>query len=148
MSPTDLYTADFYAWTQEQAQLLQAGKLHEIDLEHLLEEIADLGRSEERAIEHQLDRLLLHLLKWHYQPGERSGSWRGSITDARKKLARLGRKNPSLWARRFDMLRECYPDARDVAAAETGLPSTTFPAACPWTVAQVLDDTFWPATSA
>lgn len=61
------YTKDFNSWTQQTAQLLREGRWQEIDLENLIEEVEDLGKSERRGITSQLIRLLLHLLKWQYQ---------------------------------------------------------------------------------
>jgi hypothetical protein len=139
-----LYDTDFYAWTQEQAALLRAGKLHELDLDNLAEEIESLGKSDRRALEHQLDRLVMHLLKWQYQPGGRSRSWRGSIWGARRRIQRLLRDNPSFRQHVPRLLQEDYAAVRKEASRETGVPLATFPEACPWTPEQVVDDDFWP----
>ncbi len=66
------YPTDFSLWVQQTAQLLRERRWQEIDLEHLIEEVEDLGKSERRGIASQLTRLLLHLLKWQYQPEHRS----------------------------------------------------------------------------
>jgi hypothetical protein len=144
MPPDTLYDTDFYAWTQEQATLLDGQQWAALDLPHLVEEIADLGRSIEDSMESYWSVLLMHLLKWQYQPEQRSGSRRGSLVHARNRLRRLGRKNPSLRHRWDHMVAEVYPDARTEAAAETGLGLDTFPLTCPWTVEQALEETFWP----
>lgn len=70
----DLYEKDFYAWTQKQAALLRAGKLSEIDIAHIAEEIDSRGRSEKRELISRLTILLLHLLKWDHQPDRRGAS--------------------------------------------------------------------------
>lgn len=62
------YEQDFYGWTMEQAALLKSGRLNELDIQNLIEEVETMGRSEKRALESRLSVLLLHLLKWHYQP--------------------------------------------------------------------------------
>lgn len=80
------YTKDFNLWAQQTAQLLREQRWQEIDLEYLIEEVEDLGKSERRGISSQLTRLLLHLLKWQYQPLRRSDSWLDSITDARTQI--------------------------------------------------------------
>jgi len=67
-------STDFNLWIQQTAQLLREHRWQEIDLENLIEEVEDLGKSERRAITSQLIRLLLHLLKWQYQPQPRSDS--------------------------------------------------------------------------
>ncbi|MGB7087135.1 MAG: DUF29 family protein [Phormidesmis sp.] len=38
------YLIDFNAWTDQTAQLLRAGRWAEIDIEHLIGEIEDLGK--------------------------------------------------------------------------------------------------------
>ena len=76
------YKADFNLWIEQTAQLLRSHRWHEVDVEHLIEEVEGLGKSERRSIASQLTRLLLHLLKWQYQPQRRSDSWLDSITDS------------------------------------------------------------------
>jgi len=70
-----LYESDFYPWTQEQLELLTNGQLEKIDLQNLAEEIATMGRSERRELESCLEILLMHPLKWQFQPSLRSKSW-------------------------------------------------------------------------
>ena len=93
---TGLHDHDFYAWTQEQAFLLHAGKLSAVDMEHIAEEIESMGRSEQQQLGNRLIVLLLYLLKWQFQPNFRGNSWRLSIKEQRVKVARHLRKNPSL----------------------------------------------------
>jgi Domain of unknown function DUF29 len=138
------YDTDFYAWTQAQAAALQAKDWAALDLDHLAEEVEDLGKRDRRAVESYLEVILLHLLKWAYQPERRGRSWQKSLLQARHRLAKLLRENPSLVSQVPGFLEEGYPYARRLAQVETGLPLTTFPEACPWQVAQVLDEDFWP----
>jgi Domain of unknown function DUF29 len=70
------YVRAFYAWTNEQSALLRAGKLGQADLEHIAEEIESMGKTEKRELISRLTVLLLHLLKWRFQPELRSTSWR------------------------------------------------------------------------
>ena len=146
MSPdTDLYSQDFYAWTQEQAALLREGALQELDRANLVEEIEDLGRSARKELRSYLEGLVLHLLKWYYQPDYRSRSWRDSIEENRACVPESLQESPSLRPQLSTLLQECYPRARRKAARQTRLPLTTFSEVCPWTVEQVLADTFWPS---
>jgi len=62
-----LYEQDYYAWTKEQAAKLRAGRVTEIDLEDLAEEIESMGRSEWYELVNRLAVLLAHLLKWRCQ---------------------------------------------------------------------------------
>ena len=63
-----LYDTDFYQWTQTMALALRQGHWQDLDIENLVEEIESLGRSEKRALKSRLEVLLMHLLKWAYQP--------------------------------------------------------------------------------
>jgi len=76
---TDLYEADFYAWTQEQLKLLRPGNLSGLDIENLFEEVDDLGSQKKQELENRLGILMGHLLKWQYQPEKQSKSWRLTI---------------------------------------------------------------------
>jgi hypothetical protein len=137
------YDTDFYAWTQAQAAALRAKEWAALDLEHLAEEMETLGRSERHGIERRLTTLLTHLLKYRYDPAEdpRRG-WRVTIRRARREIAQLAQG--SLQHHPAHHLAEAYRHARADAPDETGLPLTTFPELCPWPVAQVLDEDFWP----
>jgi len=139
-----LYDSDFYAWSREQAELLRTGKLAEADIEHIAEEIDSMGRTEKRELISRLEVLLLHLLKWRYQPGKRGASWEASIRVQRYSVEEHLDDNPSLKPLLPQALASAYRKARQEAVAETGLPSGTFPEACPWTAEQVLDGEFWP----
>ena len=141
-----LYDTDFYAWTQEQATLLRLGAVQDLDLTNLAEEVNDLGVSQYHAVSSDLYQVLLHLLKWQYQPRQRreSHSWRDSIVEHRDRIERICTRMPSLRRQLPAMLTEEYPRARRRARYQTGLPLTTFPASCPWKLEEVLDTDFWP----
>jgi hypothetical protein len=143
---TELYTHDFYAWCLTTARLIQEEKWYDIDTAALAEEVESLGRSQKRELESRLHVLVMHLLKWRYQPeGRQHGqSWRSTIRTQRLDLGLLLRDNPSLRPQLPLMLSERYPTARAHASDETGLPLPTFPQECPWMVVQLLDDNFWP----
>jgi hypothetical protein len=95
-------------------------------------------------LESRLIVLLLHLLKWQFQPNFRGNSWRLSIKEQRVKIARHLRKNSSLKALLDETIADSYGDALIGAERETGLPEQTFPTSCPWTFSQMMDDNFWP----
>jgi hypothetical protein len=138
------YEADYAQWCVEQGALLRAGRLDVLDRENLAEEIESLGRSQEDEIESRLNVLLLHLLKWKYQPEGRTGSWEGSIVEQRSRLLRRLTKSPSLKAHPASVLADEYVSARLKASGETGLPRALFPEVCPFTIQQVLDSSFFP----
>ena len=90
------YSTDMNSWIKQTVDLLREERWNEIDVAHLIEEVEDLGKSERRGISSQLTRLLLHLLKWQYQPNRRSDSWLDSITDARTQIELAIEDSPSL----------------------------------------------------
>lgn len=145
MTATAQYETDFYAWTQNQVALLRAAKFGQLDITNLIEEIEDMGKSQRRELESRLVILLAHLLKWQYQPTERSRSWEASIQVQRSSLRRLLRDNPSLRARMREFVDSAYPDAVTVAWGETGLERNIFPQGCPYANQQILEETFFPA---
>ena len=139
-----LYEQDFYAWTQQQAQLLKAGRLDECDLEHLIGEIESMGASERRELINRLAILLAHLLKWHYQPNYRGRSWQLTIKEQRRQLLRLLDDNPSLKARFEEFIPMAYGDAILLAAKETGFEESIFPNTCPYSMMEILADNYLP----
>ena len=139
-----LYDQDFYAWTNEQARLLRAGKLSEADIEHIAEEIESLGKTEKRELLNRLSILLLHLLKWQVRPERRDVRWQVTIRNQRRALARHLADNPSLKSKVPEAIIDAYGDARGEAYAETGTPEETFPATCPSTFDELTLENFWP----
>ena len=147
---TELYERDFSVWAQTTAGLIRKGQWWAIDAEVLAEEIESLGISQKHALQSHIHQLVMHLLKWRYQPtGRQLGhSWQTSINNQRVEIELLLEDNPGFTPQLPDILYRRYPKARKHASRETGLPLATFPTACPWTVEQILDDDFWPeATS-
>ncbi|NOT12165.1 MAG: DUF29 domain-containing protein [Methylococcaceae bacterium] len=138
------YQSDFYSWTQEQAALLRSGRLQELDIENLIEEIETMGRSEKRELESRLAVLLVHLLKWRYQPIRRGRSWQLMIDEQRLQFSKMLSGNPGLKSQLEQLINEAYALAIIRSSKETGLEKHVFPESCPWDVAQILDDGFYP----
>jgi hypothetical protein len=138
------YEADYARWCAEQGALLRDGRLDALDRENLAEEIESLGRSDRREIESSLKVLLAHLLKWHYQPEGRNGSWRATIRDQRRGIAKVVKESPSLRTHTVKALKDEYAYAVSDAIDETGMPEHAFPAACPFTIEQILDVNWLP----
>ncbi|RIK43384.1 MAG: DUF29 domain-containing protein [Chloroflexi bacterium] len=141
---TTTYDTDFYAWTQQQANLLRQGELAKLDIEHLIEEIEDMGMSQRRALSSRLQVLISHLLKWQHQPDKRSPSWEATIHIQRSEIVDLLADNPSLRPQLNAFIERAYPKARQAARGETRLPLETFPAVCPYDPEQILDADFFP----
>ena len=139
------YDEDLYSWSLEQARLLRERKFDQIDLEHIIEEIEDMSKSEKRALESFLETLLMHLLKWQYQPfyiGRRS--WELTIIEQRKRLKKHMRENPGLKSKLEEAILDAYDLAKSGAEKETGIPSASFPETCPWEYEQFINPDFWP----
>jgi hypothetical protein len=140
----NLYERDFYAWSQEQAALLRAGKASEADLKNIAEEIESMGKTEKRELISRLTVLLLHLVKWRFQPMMRGRSWRLSIQGQRLDIRDLLDDNPSLQPVFDHSIGQAWRRALIEAEKETGLDASSFPAACPWGMESILSDDFWP----
>ena len=134
---------DFYAWTLESAEHLRSGRLSQVNLERIAEELEEMGRSERHALSSHLKVLMLHLLKWRYQPSFRGVSWQLSITNARDEIDELLSDSPSLRGQLPALLARRYAAARQRAVLETGLPESTFPSDCPFSIEQLLDAAYW-----
>jgi hypothetical protein len=140
------YEVDIILWSEEQARLLRAGRFSQLDIEHLADEIEDVGKSEKREFASRMALLLAHLLKWSRQPSRRSNSWRATIDEQREQIALGVEETPSLKAVMRDprWQRRVWLDAREEARKETGLPEEELPEACPWTMEQAAAPEFWP----
>ncbi|MFB2976249.1 DUF29 domain-containing protein [Microseira sp. BLCC-F43] len=139
-----LYETDYLKWIETTVEKLRVKDFSNIDWENLIEEFEDMGRSERRSLKSNLIIVLLHLLKWQYQPELRSGSWKGSIVEHRRRIREAVKDSPSLKPYIEEVFAECYLDAIEQASAETGLPEATFPQLCPYTSTEVLDSNFMP----
>jgi Domain of unknown function DUF29 len=138
------YDSDFHLWSQTQAAAIRKGKFAEIDLENVAEEIESLGRSDRREIRSRLEIILIHLLKWQFQPAKRKNGWKASIYESRRKVKMLIEESPSLRSFPEQVLAEEYHSAVHQASTETGLSVSRFPPECPYTIANVLDKDFLP----
>lgn len=139
------YDHDLVAWALGNAALLRAGRLGEIDADHLAEELEDLGKSERRALCSHIRVLLMHLLKSQYQPGLRRASWRVSIDNARREIQVILEDSPSLRRAVPECIEREYPSARRNAITETGLPDDHLPVDCPYRADEALAAEFWPS---
>ena len=142
---TSLHEQDFYAWTQQQANLLKSGSLTDLDTRYLIEELESMGSREKRELINRLSILLAHLLKYQYQPERRSRSWIFTIKNQRFDISELMSDNPSLKPQLNEKLNNAYKKAIRLAADETGLDESAFPAESPFSLEQVFDETYFPA---
>jgi hypothetical protein len=141
------YERDLYGWAVEQAALLRAGRLDEVDARNIAEELDDAGSEQYDKLASALRIILVHLLKWDHQAQRRTRSWRASILVQRNHVRRVLKKNPGLKARVEEAVSEAYADARIEAAAQTQLDERGLPARCPYPWQQIMDRAVeWPPT--
>jgi hypothetical protein len=142
--PANLYEQDFFLWLEVTARLLEERRFSDIDIINLIEEIESMGRSEKHALQSNLVIVLVHLLKYKYQPERRSKSWLASILEHRRRLRVCFEDSPSLKPYFTEVFERCYQDARRQAVVETGLPFDRFPDKPPFTPEEALDSEFLP----
>ena len=147
-----LYEKDFLAWTQQQSELIRQGRWQEVDLDHLIEELEDMGKSNHRELESRLVVLLAHLLKWEFQLNQLEDqwrefdgrSWRKTIIEQRVQIERLLEDRSSLSSHFETILQQAYSTALKLVCKETQLDSLLFPSECPYSPKQLLNEDFMP----
>lgn len=142
-----LYERDFYAWLNDQAAKLRARSHDDIDWDNLSEEIESVGRSQKKEIRSRLELLIHHLLKWQFQPGRRSESWRITIGEQRTFIPGIIEDSPSLASYPAEIFEKAYSAGRRKAIEETGLSANVFPSRPPFSVSEALDDRYLPGES-
>ena len=140
MDGSSAYDTDVIIWSREQAAALRAGEFSRLDIEHLADEIEDVGKSEKRELASRMAVLLAHLLKWQFQPERRSKSWTDTINLQRRRSVLAIEETPSLKAvmRGSKWRRDMWLDALSRASDETGIGVADFPEDCPWAFSDVL----------
>ena len=141
---TPLYERDSCLWVEEQARLLKEGRLEQLDVVNLIDEIEDLSIDRKHAVTSNLVVIHKHLPKHQYQPRRRSRSWLASIAEHRRRLRKEFQHAPSLRGYAREQFEECYQDGRRQALIETGMGPDALPSAPPYTLEQTLDPEFLP----
>jgi len=151
--PAELYERDLYTWGRRQAAALRRAARERvstsdaIDWLNVADEIDTMARSQVGEMRSRYRILLLHLLKWQFQPQRRSTSWQGTIVEQRDALDDLLLLSPGLKRLRRARLADAYRAARQAAAIETGLALETFPVDCPFSLEEAADPAFWPSAT-
>ena len=141
------YERDFYSWIYQTIELLKQRQFAAIDIDILIDELESMAKRDKRELVSRLMILIAHLLKWQFQPHQRSASWRGSIREQRIQIMRQLEESPSLKSNLEAETIKSYPKAVDLAATETGLPTTIFPKTCQYSIEQLLDKNFYPSAN-
>ena len=135
---------DFYGWAMANATLLKQRKYQEADMDMIIEELEEMGGSNENQLINRLGVLIAHLLKWQFQSELRGRSWEGTIEEQRHKIKRLVKKNPSLKTKIPEAVEEAFSDSKSIIKKDTPLDLKLLPAECPYTFDQITDDDFYP----
>ena len=135
---------DFYGWCYEQAQLLRLRRFAEADLPNVIEELEGMAQNHRSALKSSYRLVIVHLLKWQYQPGRRARSWERTIIRERNNIADREEDSETLRKAAGNLVGEVYRRAAHQAAKEARLSVNTFPADCPYTLEQLRDPDWMP----
>jgi len=146
------YEQNFPGWINQHIAWLKAGQFQELDIDHLIEELEGMATRDKNELVSHLVILVAHLLKWQFQLKQlnerwvefKGSSWRASIIEQRYRVKDQLENSPSLKRLVTEAITKAYPKAVSLAAKETELPMKTFPKICPYSIAQLLDDDFYP----
>ncbi|MBE9126554.1 MULTISPECIES: DUF29 domain-containing protein [unclassified Coleofasciculus] len=149
-----LYDRDLQLWIEQTIQQLQNHEFESLDIEHLIEELVDLGKSERNTLKSNLKILLAHLLKLKIQhdvPDSMKASWYSSVVEHRQRVLDNLTDAPSLKSFLVEAVEKTYPDGRKVAIKEGILAKfgvrvpeeSEYPIMCPFSVEQILDEDFY-----
>ncbi|KJR41174.1 protein of unknown function DUF29, partial [Candidatus Magnetoovum chiemensis] len=141
-----LYETDFYAWSLKTAEFIRQGRLNELDLENIAEEIESLGRRDKRELKSRLTVLITHLLKWQYQPQKQinSDSWITTINTQRTEIKFVIEDSPSLKYNIEEIIKKAFIEAKDKFKKETWLSKNILPETCPYAWEQLEDYDYLP----
>ncbi len=142
-----LYDSDYQLWLENTINQLRQGDFQGVDWQNLLEELADLEKSERRALESLLTRLLEHLLKltyWQSQRDYNQAGWKKEIRNFRIQIKKILKESPSLKLYLREILQECYLDARNLLIDETELDASIFPLEVLANLEEILDQNWLP----
>ena len=139
----ELYEKDETAWLDAMAELATHGRAESLDLVNLAEFLESMANRDRRESSSRLLLLLMHLLKWEYQPEARTGSWRRTISEQRRQLREICESGvlQNYLSARFE---QTYDRARYQASIETELPLERFPSHCPFSLDELLSDSELP----
>ena len=144
---TSLYDRDYALWLEATIENLRLKNFEQVDWENVLDEFEAMSKRDRRSIKNNLVILLLHLLKWEFQPEMRSGSWAGSTIKHRQRLRDLLNDSPSLRNYVAEVISLAYSDAIIRAVNETRLDASVFPIDCPYDILNILNPSFLPGSN-
>jgi hypothetical protein len=149
-----LYDLDLQLWIEQTIRQLKNCEFESLDIEHLIEELIDLGKSERNTLRSNLKILLAHLLKLKIQhdvPDLMQASWYSSVVEHRQRVLDNLADAPSLKSFLVEAVEKAYPDGRKLAMKEGKLAKfglrvpeeSEYPIICPFSIEQILDEDFY-----
>ncbi|MDJ0582169.1 DUF29 domain-containing protein [Crocosphaera sp.] len=139
-----LYEIDPDQWREETIKILKENRLNELDLENLIEELEDLGRSEKNAVESVLEQVIRHLLLLQYWSQEyqyNQSHWKAEITGFRTQLKRKLTTNLQNYL--LKELPSLYEDALAYVNQKTNF-EVEFPPESPYSLTELLNINYFP----
>lgn len=144
---SSLYEQDFLLWTEQQAALLRAGKISDLDIGNILEEIEGMGKEQKLALQSLMRMILVHLLKLDLSPSrDPRAKWIEEVLEFRTQAETRLDDTPSLRHYADELFAKAWPQARRIAqkSFEIHGENVAVPVECPYTLEQVLDADFLP----
>jgi len=133
-------TADRHKLITETAKALEQRMVNPAVAQVAAELLTEMAGADRREVRSRTSVLLQHLIKWAYQPAKQSSSWTSTINTQRRELGYLFEESPSLIRHQELIFSDCWLSARRFAILEMKAnPYKAVPAACPWTLKQVMN---------
>ncbi len=139
-----LYELDDSQWLGETISLLRNHQFQQLDLEHLIEELEDLGKEKKNAVASLLEQVIRHLLLLQYWTKEteyNTINWQEEIYNFRTQLRRKMTANLRNYLE--EELNYIYEDALGFVKIKTAN-TMIFPSQCPYSLEQLLDRDWLP----
>lgn len=149
-----LYDRDLQLWIEQTIKQLNNRQFESLDIEHLIEELTDLGKSEKNALKSNLMILLAHLLKLQVQsdaPDTMKRSWYSSVIEHRQRVLNNLEDTPSLKGFLEEAVQKAYADGRKIAIKESKMAKfgvripdeREYPLNCPFSIEQIFNEDFY-----
>ena len=147
---SDLYEKDYYLWIEKTISLLENHQFSDLDLDNLIEEISDMGKSQRQSLKSYLTRLLEHLLKLVYWQSElkyNQRGWKNELRNFRLQIKQIIEDSPSLKPYLSEIFLPCYQNARKLFLDLSGMAENLVSLAPICTIEQALNEDWFPEIS-
>ena len=139
-----LHDLDDAQWLEETVSLLKKHQFQQLDLDHLIEELEDLGREKKNTVASLLEKIIRHLLLLQYWTRESEYNTVHCQEEIYTSRTQLGRKMTTHLRNYLEKeLNSIYQDVLGFVEIKT-MSAVTFPAQCPYSLEQLLDRDWLP----